>query len=261
MRDKIRLPFRHIRLQGLEGLCQKGMEVWAFAQKFWTGVERLGCHGGDVKDIFNSGLDESLPHWEMELVRSLDFWNFSRYLQLRKEGKIIHHRQSPPAGAVSSPPPSSSQAQDPSLIPTLKQRSRRRRGARTPVVPSPVVLEGPNLVVLEDLTLVVPNPMVLEDLTLVVPEVTEQPALFLSPMILALPVPPIILAMLTPPRLLALLAPTKLLALASPPQASSYNGPGACPRGRFSPGAPRVHFRACSSLGALRVHSRACSSL
>ncbi len=142
MRDKIRLPFRHIRFQGLEALRQKGMEVWAFAQKFWTGVERLGCHGGDVKDIFNSGLDESLPHWEMELVRSLDFWNFSRYLQLRKEGKIIHHRQSPPAGAVSSPPPSSSQAQDPSLIPTLKQRSRRRRGARTPVVLSPVVLEG-----------------------------------------------------------------------------------------------------------------------
>ncbi len=120
-----------VRLQGLEGLRQKGMEVRAFAQKFWTRAERLGCQGGDVKDIFKLGLDEPLPHWEMELVKSLDFWNFSRYLQLCKEGKVIHHHQSPPAGAIPSPPPSSSQAQDPSLIPTLKKRSRRRRTATT----------------------------------------------------------------------------------------------------------------------------------
>ncbi len=111
MRDKTRLPEEHVRLQDLEGR-QKGMQVRAFTQKFWTRVERMGCHGGDIKDIFNLRLDEPLPHLEMELVRSWDFWNFSRYLQLCKEQQIILHCQSLPLGAVSSPSPSSSQAQD-----------------------------------------------------------------------------------------------------------------------------------------------------
>ncbi len=142
MRDKILLPEGQVRLQGLERLRKKGMEVRVFAQKFWTRAERLGCQGADVKDIFNLGLDEPLLHWEMELVKSLDFWNFSRYLQLHKEGKVIHHHQTPPAGAVPSPPPSSSQAQDPSLIPTLKRWSRRRAAKSPQVVPESALEEA-----------------------------------------------------------------------------------------------------------------------
>ncbi len=38
--------------------------------QLWTRAERLGCQGGDVKYIFNFGLDEPLPHWEMELVKT-----------------------------------------------------------------------------------------------------------------------------------------------------------------------------------------------
>ncbi|XP_016369068.1 glycine-rich RNA-binding protein 1-like [Sinocyclocheilus rhinocerous] len=87
MRDKTLFPEEQAGFQGLEKLHQKGMEVRAFAQRFWTGAERLDVQDMDLKDIFNLCLDESLPHWEMELVKSLDFWNFSRYLQLRKEGK------------------------------------------------------------------------------------------------------------------------------------------------------------------------------
>ncbi|KAL0198625.1 hypothetical protein M9458_007165, partial [Cirrhinus mrigala] len=37
-----------------------------------------GCHDADIKDVFNLCLDKPLLHWEMELVKLLDFWNFTR---------------------------------------------------------------------------------------------------------------------------------------------------------------------------------------
>lgn len=96
MRDKTLLPERQVSLPGLAILCQKGMEVRAFTQKFWTRAKRLGCKDADIKITFNLCLDEPLLQWEMELVKSLDFWNFSRHLQLRQEGKVIHHNPNLP---------------------------------------------------------------------------------------------------------------------------------------------------------------------
>lgn len=52
MRDKILLTKGQVCLQGLERLCQQGMEVHAFTQKFGTRAERLGSQGMDFKDIF-----------------------------------------------------------------------------------------------------------------------------------------------------------------------------------------------------------------
>ncbi|XP_016296859.1 uncharacterized protein LOC107654333 [Sinocyclocheilus anshuiensis] len=235
IRERTLFPEKQAGLQGLEKLRRRGMELRTFVQRFWTGAERLGVQG---MDIFNRCLDESLLPWEMELVKCLDFWSFSRYLQLRKEGKVNHHNQSPSAGTVPPIPHSSNQAQNQSSIPILKRRKRRRRAAKstsvissqvvleepTLVVSNPVVLEEPTLVVsnpvvledltlmvssqvvLEDPTLVVSSPVVLEDPTLVVPEVTEQSTLSVSPRILDLPAPPKLSVLPVPCKLPALLA-------------------------------------------------------
>lgn len=207
---------RQVLLQSLAAPHLQGMEVRDFTQKFWTRAERLDCQGLDINDIFHLSLDEHLPQWEMDRLKYLDYWNFFRNLQLHWEGKTIH--QNLLAGTFPCPTPLSSQVQDPPLISMPKQRPRRRRAARPtllvpsplvleysfPVVPSPLVLDDPTpavpiLVVLEELTPVIPSSVVLEDPTPVVQEVTEHPALFVSPMILALPGPYMILTLPAPP--------------------------------------------------------------
>lgn len=71
-------------------------------------MEKLNGQGEDIKDIFNLSLDKPLLQWEMDQVKSLEFWNLSQYLRLHQEGKVRHHKQSSPAGTNPSPPPLSS---------------------------------------------------------------------------------------------------------------------------------------------------------
>lgn len=59
----------HSHLQSLAAFHQHGMEVQAFAQKFWT---RVDCQGAEIKDIFNISLDKPLLQWVMDWVKFLD---------------------------------------------------------------------------------------------------------------------------------------------------------------------------------------------
>ncbi|KAI2657438.1 GTP cyclohydrolase 1 [Labeo rohita] len=188
-------------------LCQQGMGVGGLAQTFWTLVVGLELGNSELSKIFNDCLDNPLPPWEMEGLKTLDYWEFIDYLCYRI---LLMQCWSEPIAVppeMSEPPP---------------RRSSMRRVARSaPVVSDQVVLEDltpvvSSLVVLEDSTLVVPSPVVLEDPTLVILEVTELPALFVYPVILPL---------LAPPRLLALPAPTKLLDLLAPPMLSALLTP------------------------------------
>ncbi len=93
MRDKILLPEGQVRLQGLERLRKKGMEVRVFAQKFWTRAERLGCQGADVKDIFNLGwMNPALGDGTGEVIGFLE---------------LLQVLAAPQRGKGNSPPPDS----------------------------------------------------------------------------------------------------------------------------------------------------------
>ncbi len=145
----------------LMALRQQGMEVGGFSQILWSLALGLEYNDGALKDFFNACLDDPRSHWEMEGLGLLDFWGFARYLHWRSQwatpGQPETFRRDFPTS--------------PGLpTPMEKQRTRRRRAAKTP----PVVLEDPTPVVpspavLEDPTPLVPSPVVLKDPTPLVP--------------------------------------------------------------------------------------------
>ncbi|RXN23960.1 proteoglycan 4-like protein [Labeo rohita] len=80
-----------------------------------------------LKEIFNASLDDLVPKWEMENLKILNFWDFSKYI-----GHRIQWGMSPlpPKSACndhSATLPLSIQDQDHLLTPTPKRRARRRR--------------------------------------------------------------------------------------------------------------------------------------
>ncbi len=84
-----------------------------------------------LKEAFNLCLDDPLPQWEMEQLRGIDYWTFSKYLHHRKDWQIL----TPPESACrdhATLPLMSSQIQDPLQSPTLKRRLRKR-AAKTAV--------------------------------------------------------------------------------------------------------------------------------
>ncbi len=64
----------------LAALRQQGMGVGGLAQTFWTLAVGLELCNSELSKIFNDCLDNPLPPWEMEWLRSLDFWEFIDYL-------------------------------------------------------------------------------------------------------------------------------------------------------------------------------------
>ncbi len=74
---------RKARLQMLAALRQQGMGVGGLAQTFWTLAVGLELCNSELSKIFNDCLDNPLPPWEMEGLRSLDFWEFIDYLCYR----------------------------------------------------------------------------------------------------------------------------------------------------------------------------------
>ncbi len=163
---------RKARLQMLAALRQQGMGVGGLAQTFWTLAVGLELCNSELSKIFNDCLDNPLPLWEMEGLRSLDFWEFIDYLCYRNLAMSCWSESIAVPPEMPDPAPVDD---EPSLPLSHKRRSRRRRAAKSAlVVSSPVVLE--------DLTLVVSSPVVLEDLTLVVssPVVLEDPTLVIS---------------------------------------------------------------------------------
>ncbi len=129
----------------------------------------------ELSKIFNDCLDNPLPPFEMEGLKTLDFWSVTDYLCYHN--LVISCRSEPtavlpkmPESTITSPEDSEA-----SLSLICRWRSRRRAAKSALVVSSPVVLEDPtpvvsSLVVLEDLTPVVSSPVVLEDPTPVVLE-------------------------------------------------------------------------------------------
>ncbi len=104
----------------------------SFAQFFWTMARGLEYPDSTLKEAFNLCLDDPLPQWEMEQLRRIDYWTFSKYLHHRKDWQIL----TPPESACrdhATLPLMSSQIQDPLQSPTLKRRLRRKRAAKTAV--------------------------------------------------------------------------------------------------------------------------------
>lgn len=118
--------------RAVASLHQQGLEVGAFAQFFWTMARGLEYSDSTLKEAFNLCLDDPLPQWEMEQLRGIDFWTFSKYLHHRKDWQIL----TPPESACRDDatfPPKQSQIQDPLPSPTLKRRLRRKRAVKTAV--------------------------------------------------------------------------------------------------------------------------------
>ncbi len=118
--------------QAVASLRQQGREVGSFAQFFWTMARGLEYPDSTLKEAFNLCLDDPLPQWEMEQLRGIDYWTFSKYLHHRKDWQIL----TPPESACrdhATLPLMSSQIQDPLQSPTLKRRLRRKRAAKSAV--------------------------------------------------------------------------------------------------------------------------------
>ncbi len=133
---------RRARLQMLATLRQQGLGVGCLAQTFWTMAVGLELCDTELNNIFNECLDNHLPLWEVEGLKTLDYWCFIDYLSYRS--LIVPSCQSVP---MADPPQKDESAtasledSGASLPLSQKRRSRRRREAKsTPVVSSPVDL-------------------------------------------------------------------------------------------------------------------------
>ncbi|XP_067300869.1 calphotin-like [Pseudorasbora parva] len=110
----------------LSALRQEGLGIGGFAQFFWTMAVGLDYNDAALKDIFNTCLDDPLPAWEMDSLRSLDFWGFSRYLCLRCHGGMPIPSEST-CRKLSTLPRLSRHVHDPLLASTKRLRSRERK--------------------------------------------------------------------------------------------------------------------------------------
>ncbi|XP_067274582.1 microtubule-actin cross-linking factor 1, isoforms 6/7-like [Pseudorasbora parva] len=117
---------RVARHRCLSALRQEGLGIGGFAQFFWTMAVGLDYNDAALKDIFNTCLDDPLPAWEMDSLRSLDFWGFSRYLCLRCHGGMPIPSEST-CRKLSTLPRLSRHVHDPLLASTKRLRSRERK--------------------------------------------------------------------------------------------------------------------------------------
>ncbi len=79
-----------------------------------------------LKGIFNGCLDDPLPKWEMDNLKILDFWDFSRCLGHHIQWGMPLPSPKPACSNHSAPLPLSSQDLDTLLTPTQKRRTRRK---------------------------------------------------------------------------------------------------------------------------------------
>ncbi len=79
----------------MASLHQQGREVGSFAQFFWTIARGLEYPESTLKEAFILCLDDPLPQWEMEQLRGLDYWTFSKYLHIARIGKSLHRQSQP----------------------------------------------------------------------------------------------------------------------------------------------------------------------
>ncbi|KAL0175990.1 hypothetical protein M9458_028320, partial [Cirrhinus mrigala] len=118
---------RLARQQGLAALRQQGWEIGAFTQFFWTMSRGLDYDDTTLKEIFNSCLDDPVPKWEMENLKILNFWDFSKYIGHRIQWGMPPLPPKSTCSDHSATLPLSIQEQDHLLTPTQKRRARRRR--------------------------------------------------------------------------------------------------------------------------------------
>ncbi len=88
--------------------------------------------------MFNDCLDNTLPPWELEGLRSLDFWEFIDYLCYRYLAMSCRPKSIAVPPEMPDPAPVDN---EPSLPLSRKRRLRRRRAAKF----SEVTTESPNL--------------------------------------------------------------------------------------------------------------------
>ncbi|KAL0186580.1 hypothetical protein M9458_018250, partial [Cirrhinus mrigala] len=118
---------RLARQQGLAALRQQGWEIGAFTQFFWMMSRGLDYDDTTLKEIFNSCLDDPVPKWEMENLKILNFWDFSKYIGHRIQWGMPPLPPKSTCSDHSATLPLSIQDQDHLLTPTQKRRARRRR--------------------------------------------------------------------------------------------------------------------------------------
>ncbi len=118
---------RKARLRMLADLQQLGMQVGGLAQTFWTLAVGLEICTPELSKNFNECLENPLPPFEMEGLKTPDFWNFINHLSYcslvmscRSEPTAVPPKM--PESAITSPEDSEA-----SLSLTSRQRLRRRR--------------------------------------------------------------------------------------------------------------------------------------
>ncbi len=150
------------RLRMLADLRQQGMQVGGLAQTFWTLAVGLELCNSELSKIFNECLDNPFPPFEMEGLKTLDFWSFINYLSYRS--LVMSCRSEPTAVLPKMRESTITSPEDSEASLSLTRRRRSRRAVKSAlVVSSPAVLEDLTPVVLEDPTLVVSSTVVLED--------------------------------------------------------------------------------------------------
>ncbi|MGL5564838.1 MAG: hypothetical protein ACRDC4_03820, partial [Plesiomonas sp.] len=70
----------------LLSLRQEGASIKESAHRFLIAAEGLNISQGELKDIFNSQLNNPLKAWEMGMLGGLSFWQFVGYVYNRDGG-------------------------------------------------------------------------------------------------------------------------------------------------------------------------------
>ncbi|RXN22994.1 proteoglycan 4-like protein [Labeo rohita] len=118
---------RLARQRNLAALRQQGWDIGAFTQFFWTMSRGLDYDDTALKDIFNACLDDPVPKWEMDNLKILNYWDFSKYVCHRIQWGMPLPPPRPACSNHSTPLPLPSLDQHPLLTPTQKRRARRKR--------------------------------------------------------------------------------------------------------------------------------------
>ncbi len=136
----------------LLSLRQGGASVKDFAYQFLFVAEGLNISDAELKDIFNTSLNEPVHAWEMGMLGILSFWQFVGYVYHRgEEGGL------PPLG----PPPIPLTDY---LVPSPPMTRNRRRRKNGPAVAPPEAADD------------AARPVAADDTTAACPEVAEDTA-------------------------------------------------------------------------------------
>ncbi len=137
----------------LLSLRQGGASVKDFAYQFLFVAEGLNISDAELKDIFNTSLNEPVHAWEMGMLGMLSFWQFVGYVYHRgEEGGL------PPLG----PPPIPLTDY---LVPSPPMTRNRRRRKNGPAVAPPEAADD------------AARPVAADDTTAASPEVAQDAAL------------------------------------------------------------------------------------